>query len=490
MALESYPEGAWAAGGLASWGTLDTSVIPLPLERSHSGVPAFIMKTETVQGAEEGADRRRGIFFGWWIVASGVITGVLRNGSFGMGAGAFFLPIAREFETTRAAVSWAFALVRIEGGLLGPLEGWLIDHFGPRKMMLFGWVVFGLGFILMSLVQSINQFYAAFIITAIGTSFSGFLPMAATIVNWFSRWRGTALGIVLAGNSIGGVLVPLVVLSIETFGWRATAAGSGVLMMALGIPLSLVVRRRPEDYGMLPDGVLAREDYSAAAAQSPAAANGAQGAAPSPSGGTDQDEGLTVGQAIRTPAFWLLAMAHNAGLTAWAAVSVHLIPALVDNGLSEAQAASIVGVMAVIATIGRLAGGLLGDRFGAKPMLIMALLMQAAAMLMLSVTTTWLHALLFAAIMGIGFGARGPIQTSLRSDLFGRRSFATITGATEPLIMVGSVAATVLTGVAFDIQHSYKLAFIIIAAVNILGILFVLPIRRPHMAVAVSPTPA
>ncbi|MBI4311055.1 MAG: MFS transporter [Chloroflexi bacterium] len=419
--------------------------------------------------------RRRKVFYGWWIVASGVMAGILRNGSFGMGAGAFFLPIAREFNTTRAAVSWAFSLIRIEGGLTGPIEGYLVDKFGPRRVMLVGWIVFGLGFILLSTVHTLPQFFVAFVITSLGTSISGFLPTATTVVHWFSRWRGTAIGVVLAGNSFGGVLVPLVALSIETFGWRATAAGSGVLMILAGIPLSLVMRRRPEDYGMLPDGAApggAETGPSHTGSQDVRSLAGQEGEIPD----------LTVWQALRTPAFWLLASAHASGLTAWSAISVHLIPALVDSGLSETQAASIVGLQALIATGGRLLGGFLGDRYGQKRVLAAAFLLQAAAMLVLAFASSWFHAVIFALLMGIGFGARGPLQTALRSILFGRKSFATITGAMEPLVMVGSVAAPVLAGMVYDVQHSYRIAFLLIAAVNLVGVLFILPIKRPKVA--------
>ncbi|MBI4339040.1 MAG: MFS transporter [Chloroflexi bacterium] len=423
--------------------------------------------------AREAPGRRRGLYYGWWIVASGVLAGLLRNGSFGMGAGAFFLPIAREFNTTRAAVSWAFALIRIEGGVTGPIEGYLIDKFGPRKIMVVGWIVFGLGFIALSRVHSLTQFYVAFVITAVGTSLSGFLPTAATVVNWFSRWRGTAIGIVLAGNSLGGVLVPVVVISIESFGWRATAAGSGMLMMALGVPLSLVMRRRPEDYGMQPDGAPA----GGSAAASPWTESQQGPTLPLAADAPD----FTIGQAMRTPAFWLLAAAHSSGLTAWSAVSVHLIPALVDRGFSEAQAATIVGFQALVATVGRLSGGYLGDRYGQKRVLVAAFLFQGAAMVVLAFTTIWLHAIIFAVLMGIGFGARGPLQTALRSNLFGTRHFAIISGAMEPLIMVASVAAPVLAGLAFDLQHSYRWAFLAIGAVNALGVLFILPIRQPKV---------
>ncbi|MEE8442475.1 MAG: MFS transporter [Dehalococcoidia bacterium] len=395
-----------------------------------------------------------------------------------MGAGAFFLPIAREFGTTRGALSWAYAAIRLEGGLTGPIEGFLIDKFGPRRVMLVGWFVFGLGFILLSEVRSLPQFYVAFLITALGNSLSGFLPIATCVVNWFMRRRGTALGIVLAGNSLGGVFVPVLALSITNFGWRPTAAGVGVFVMLVGLPIASVMRRRPEDYGYMPDGAFPRE-----AASDIPASHVDTTETDSPGDDTTVEHDMSARQALKTSAFWLLALSHSGSLTAWSAVAVHLIPALVDNGLSEPQAASIFGVLAIVATASRLAGGILGDRLGLKRVLIASFVVQAVAMVVLAFTTTTWQAILFAVLMGIGFGARGPLNAAFRGNLFGRSNFATISGAMEPITMIGLVIAPVFAGLVYDSRQSYTLAFLTIALVNAASALFVLPIRRPSPAV-------
>lgn len=390
-----------------------------------------------------------------------------------MGAGAFFLPIAREFDTTRASISWAFSAIRLEGGLTGPLEGFLIDRFGPRRMMLVGWVIFGFGFLFLSVVQSLPQFFAAFLIAAFGSSLAGFLPISTTVVNWFSRWRGTALGIVLAGNSLGGLFVPLMVLAILTFGWRPTAAGMGVFVILTGIPLSLVMRRRPEDYGMLPDGDQPEPESRD---------NGDDSSDVSSSSSETQEQDLSVRQALRTSPFWFLAFAHSGALTAWSAVAVHLIPALVDTGMSETQAGAIFAVQSIVASASRLGGGFLGDKIGIKQVLVAAYICQALALIILAFASTPFHAVLFAIFMGMGFGARGPLTTALRGNLFGRKNYATISGAMEPLTMLGSVIAPVLAGVTYDIQHSYTVAFLAIAVVNIVSIALLIPIRKPVIA--------
>ena len=430
------------------------------------------------------APKLRRVFYGWRIVAAGIIAGLIRNGSFGMGAGAFFLPIAREFGTTRGALSWAYAAIRLEGGLTGPFEGFLIDRFGPRRVMLVGWLVFGLGFIFLSQVQSLPQFYAAFLITALGSSLSGFLPIATCVVNWFQRRRGTALGLVLAGNSLGGVFVPVLALSITNFGWRPTAAAAGVFVMLVGIPIASVMRRRPEDYGYMPDG--------APPSDTEIGAEASQGDTVGPhDNGQDPADlpDLSARQALKTSAFWLLALSHSGSLTAWSAVSVHLIPALVDNGLSEPQAASIFGVQAVVATVSRLAGGVLGDKLGLKRVLMAAFFLQSLAMVVLAFTTTTWQAILFAVLMGMGFGARGPLNTAFRGNLFGRSSFATISGAMEPITMIGLVVAPVFAGVVYDSLQSYTLAFLTIAVVNAVSAMFIIPIRRP-MPVTANPEAA
>ena len=127
-----------------------------------------------------------------------------------------------QFGWSRSLLSGAFALSRAESGILGPLQGWLIDRFGPRIMVRVGMMLFGAGFIMFSLTDSVLDYYLTFALMALGSSVAGFLTVATTVVNWFERRRGVAMGIAMSGFGIGGLLVPAVAWSLTTVGWRET----------------------------------------------------------------------------------------------------------------------------------------------------------------------------------------------------------------------------------------------------------------------------
>ena len=163
-------------------------------------------------------------------------------------------PLQREFNTTRTAIAIAFSLRRLEGGLTGPVEGYLIHWIGPQRYMMGGWVIFGVGFICIGLSQNLYQFYASFLLVTLGQSVAGFLAIVTVLINWFDRWRGRTIAIYQLGNSVGALLIPVLAWSILDIGWRETTIAIGVGTIIIGVPLAAVMRGRPEDYGYLPDG--------------------------------------------------------------------------------------------------------------------------------------------------------------------------------------------------------------------------------------------
>ena len=237
-------------------------------------------------------------------------------------------------------------------------------------------------------------------------------------------------------------------------------AGSGIFVWLVGVPLSMLMRRKPEDYGYAPDGE-------------------------SPTTGVAQKHGVvavvepdfTLKQALKSPKFWYLSMAHSISLMAWGAVSVHAIPALVDGGLSEQTASTMAGVMLGFAVFGRLFAGFTADWLGTKRILAVAFAMQTVGLVFLSSVTNFGMAVFFAVFMGIGYGARGTLLVSYRGELFGKRAFAAITGISELILAVGYVASPLLAGLAYDAQKSYFWAFIGLAILNAIGMLFLVPIR-------------
>ena len=194
------------------------------------------------------------IFYGWWIVLSAggiqMLSGLLWMQSYG----AYVVLLQEDFGWSKALVAGAFALTRIESGILGPLQGWLVDKYGPRLILSIGIVIFGIGFILFSQIESLLAFYLTFALIAVGSSLGGFATVMVSIVNWFNRHRAKAVAFSQIGYSLGGLLVPIVILCLEAFGWRTTAMLSGILVLVVGLPLVQLVRHRPQDYGEVADG--------------------------------------------------------------------------------------------------------------------------------------------------------------------------------------------------------------------------------------------
>ena len=194
------------------------------------------------------------VFYGWWIVAAGFGLEALIGALVFHAYGAYVVLLREEFGWSKTMLSAAFSMARAESGILGPVQGWLTDRFGPRALIRVGMVIFGVGFLLFSQFTSPLGFFATFFLMALGSSLGGYLPISVAIVSWFRRRRALALSISSMGMAVGGFLTQLVALSLTRYGWRWTAAASGVLILLLGLPIAQLVRHRPEPYGLRPDG--------------------------------------------------------------------------------------------------------------------------------------------------------------------------------------------------------------------------------------------
>ena len=399
---------------------------------------------------------------------SGAILGLATYGSlFTYGFSTYFLPIQRALATNRASLSLGFSFTRIESALLGPIEGYLVDRYGPRRIILIGYLIMGAGFIAFSKISNLTEFYFAFAFIAFGASLSGFLPMSTAVTNWFIRRRGLAMGILLSGISIGGLLVPLVAMSIEALGWRDTALFSGFLCWIIGMPIASLMRHKPEPYGYLPDGDRLPADEGDG---EPIDAQKSIGAA---------SREFTVWEALRSLPFWIIAMAHGFSLFIVGAVSVHLIPRIVDMGFSLAEASLAYSFMNGIAIAGRVGGGFLGDQLPKKLVLIACFIMQSVAMVMLAYGSTMGLVMVAISIYGLGYGARGPMLVALRADYFGRERFATIMGTSQLFLWPGTALGPLFAGYLFDIQGTYTEAFIWLSVVNLVGIVVLLFLKPP-----------
>jgi len=296
-------------------------------------------------------------FHGWRIVAAGFVLEMLMGALLFHAYGAYVVMLRQEFGWSKTLFSAAFSMARAESGILGPIQGWLTDRFGPRTLIRIGMTVFGLAFILFSQIGSAPAFFITFFLMALGSSLGGYLPVAVAIVSWFRRRRALALSISSTGMPVGGLLTQVVALALSAIGWRWTAFLSGVLVLSVGVPLARVFRHRSQARGEWPDG------------EAPAAeeARAAGGRAPAPTTGVD----FTPREAMRAPALWYISLGHGSALLVVSAVSVHLIVHVTEQlGYSLQQAAAVVALMTVMQVSGQLGGGWAGDRFNKRAIVV------------------------------------------------------------------------------------------------------------------------
>jgi sugar phosphate permease len=405
------------------------------------------------------------IFYGWWIVAAGFGLEGLIGALMFHAYGSYAVLLREEFGWSKTTLSAAFALARTESGILGPVQGWLTDRFGPRVLVRVGMLIFGIGFILFSRIQGPVGFFLTFFLMALGSSLGGYLPVGVAVVAWFRRRRALALSLSASGMAIGGLITPFVILLASRVGWRWTAFASGLLIIAVGVPLAQVMRRRPEPYGLTVDGDPPERGLGATA--SPAM----------------RQPDFTPRQALATRAFWYISLGHAAALLVVSAVMVHMIIHVTERlGYSLPRAGSVVALMTVMQAIGQLTGGWLGDRFSKRRIAAGCMLAHAAALLILAVASAFWMVVAFALIHGTAWGMRGPLMGAIRADYFGSAAFGTITGISSMVLMIGMMGGPLVAGVLADHTGSYVPGFAVLAALSALGSVCFLRARRPRLA--------
>lgn len=379
-------------------------------------------------------------------------------------------------------LSAGFALARTESAVLGPIQGHLIDRYGPRRIMRIGVVMFGAGFLVLSVMQATWQFFIGMVILAVGASFAGTLSVTVAVVNWFRRRRALALAFATAGFAVGGLVVPAVAAFIGAFGWRSAAMTSGLLMLLVGPFAVQVIRHRPEDVGLTVDGIEADPGPTPTAAslvgigESTGEDLTATEVAPAP----PRILNYTAKQAMATSAFWRISAGHTLIVMLVNALMVHLIPHLTGNlGYGIEFAAGIVALVTILQLVGKFFGGFVGDRVDKRTIATVAMGMHAVGAFILAMSVTPPMIILFAVLHGIAWGARGPLLQAWRADLFGAYSFGSIMGYSSLLVMFGAAAGPLIAGVLFDVLGDYRLAFGLFGVLSLLGGILFAGVRAP-----------
>jgi MFS family permease len=387
-------------------------------------------------------DKISRLFYGWRMVAVGSALRVLGGGLYFYGFSVFFLPLSEDLGLSRAATSLVFSLARAEGAFEGPFAGYFMDRFGPRPLILLAIVMNGVGHMLLSNVHS----YFALLVIYLGVvslSFqAGFMDAPMLIANtWFTRLRTLAMSMISASVSVGGfLLTPLLAFAVHYWGWRPAAFATGVAFLLFGLPLALLVRRSPESMGLRPDG-----DAPKAA---PVTERGAHHQIVA-------EQTFTLAEAMRTSSFWFLTIGTALRVIVLTAVIVHYIPILVWKGLSQTEAAFVLGVQAFLGIPITLSFGWLADRVNKPKLMAVCMLFAMLSPLVLLLAQKewqiWFFVPLFSLVE-----STFPVNWSTVGEFFGRASFAKVRGSMIFIQAWGAVVGPVVAGAIYDRTQSYS----------------------------------
>jgi len=401
-------------------------------------------------------------FYGWVLVAIAFVTmavGVNARTAFSL----LFPAILDEFGWDRGVTAGAFSFGFLVSALVTPFVGRLMDLRGPRPVIELGVVTMGVGLLLASLIHEPWQLYLTLgALAGGGVNCLAYTGQSLYLTNWFVRRRGLALSIAFSGVGIGSItILPWQGWMIGTAGWRSACVWLAILVLALLGPLNLLLKRRPEDLGLEPDGML-----SSGSASTDRAANVVDHAWAAVD--------WTLGRALRTRRFWWIAAGYFCGLFSWYAVQVHQTKYLIEIGFAPSEAAWALGSVSLVAIPGQIAFGHLSDRIGREWVWMIGnvgFVICYVALLLLRDAPT--EPLLFAMVL-----AQGTLGYSLTSvmgaipaEIFEGRHFGSIFGSVMVAAILGGAAGPWVTGVLYDATGSYSVAFWIAAGCSAISIL-------------------
>jgi MFS family permease len=396
-------------------------------------------------------------FYGWIIIAVTFVTmaiGVNARTAFSL----LFPPILGEFGWDRGVTAGAFSFGFVVSAVSSPLIGRLMDRFGPRSVMELGVALMAAGLLLAPLTTQPWHLYLTIgVLVGGGSVCLGYAGQSLYLPNWFNRRRGLAIGLAFAGVGIGSMtLLPWVQLMIDQTGWRTACTAMGLLVLIALAPINLLLRKRPEDLGLRPDG----DAVPSASAPKPV------------SNVVDHEwAGIdwTLARALATARFWWLAIGYFGGLYIWYAVQVHQTKYLLDIGFSPKVAVWSLGAVSLLGIPGQIFLGHLSDRIGREWIWTISCAGFAICFAAL-IALSRLHSLALIYVMVFTQGALGYGLTSIMGavvvEIFQGRHYGSIFGTIMVAALVGGAAGPFVTGLLHDVTGSYTLAFAIGIAIS------------------------
>ena len=395
----------------------------------------------------------KGIFFGWWVVSAAVTGMALSIAPIAiLSLGLFMKPLSAEFGWERGDISLAITLTALSLSFAMPVAGRLVDRFGPKRILypsilLLGGLVASLFF----LTDSILHLYLNFICIGIAGSGTGGVAYAKVVTNWFSRRRGLALGMTMAGVGLGNAIVaPYAQFLIELLGWRLAYAGLAATMVVITMPLMwLLLKESPEEMGLQADG----DDQPVRRTDD----------------GKQRVYGLTAAEARKTHALWIMLIAFVGIGLGVNGLGIHLVPMLTDWGMAASAAALVYSVSGLCTIIGRVGAGYLADRYFAPYVAVAFSACAVCSILLLLMGVVGPAAFLIGIMLGLGSGGNPNIIAYLVSRYFGTRSYGELYGFIYGIHIIGSGLSPLGLGLGYDMMGSYTGVLLVYAGLIIVS---------------------
>lgn len=407
------------------------------------------------------------IYYGWWVIAALVLALTISSGTGFYCFGVFMEPVREDFGWTKAQVTWIITIYWIFSGLSGPWLGRLFDVHGVKKVMLCTALLNGACLLALGFVQNLWQFYLFYGLKAIAHAGIGMVAIGSIVSKWFVKKRGRATGLATTGIGFGGLfLAPFAGYLIPLYGWRAVYVVLGVLLWLIVIPaIALVIKSYPEDKGLLPDGEKIPPNH-------PTGERGSRALPktdPSVSGALN----FTLGQAVRTPTYWMLAMCFIFVPAGVFGTLAHQTSHLESIGISREAASLALGFTAGVGILGKLFFGFLAEKVKVRIAAMICFGAQAVGVLILMATRSMPMVWVYVIVFGFSMGGMASLQPLIFINFFGTGSVGAILGSISFVFAMGAASGPLCAAYIYDFFQSYHWAFVIYIASYICAVILI-----------------
>ncbi|MEW6671263.1 MAG: MFS transporter [Thermodesulfobacteriota bacterium] len=396
--------------------------------------------------AADEKDKQPRIFYGWYILGIGMMGVVMAAGTSQLFMSIMLKPLTAEFGWSRTAATGAITAGTLMAGIVSIVFGRLADRYGPRLLTSLGAVATAGIYLALTRLADLWHFYVVYIVGRVVASntMAKVVPNTA-VVNWFRRMRGRALGLLAMASPLGSSLLAITgQYLIEHHGWRSVFyVFAGAILVLVAMPAVLMLRRRPEDMGLQPDGG-SRSGSATSLKKNPA---------------EDQEYSWKLKEAIRTPALWLIISAIVIALSVNAGIGFHQVAYYTDVGIAATAAVVALSIYALSGAFANAIWGFLTEQFSERLLASLVMLLTAAAILYLQTIRSQTGAITFAIFFGLTSRGEDTLVNIILAQYYGRDSYGAIAGFVYPFHMLGLGLGPIVASVSFDLTGSYHAVF-------------------------------